>query len=137
MLDIPHVVLAEGRRQSRYHAWVSRIYCCGALLTPLLGSALATVSARQPGTAVPLFGLSFLTMCATVACVLGQRGGRHAAASEAFARVASGPHTDPHFAVHDLNQAYTMTEKNDLRDSSVTVRVMTARREQSMDEIRL
>ena len=137
MLPIPHVLRAEGDRQTRYHLWLARVYTGGAVLLPFAGASLASVGSRQPTGTPKVLSWLLLGMCASLSCVLGRYAGVHGAAAAAFARVANGPHTAAQYAVHDLNRAYAMTESNDGRNSSVTLTGAHSTRDGSMEEVQL
>ena len=133
MSDALDVVAAEGRRQARFHDWLRMLYVAAAWLAPFVG-ALSSHQVRctfgHTATSVLVLG----SAC-TCACHLGRLGGRHEAARCAFAEVARGPHRDIATAVSDLNRAYAMTDRNDMRDSPVTVRPTRPLPRTSMQEV--
>ena len=130
MTTTSSVITAEALRQARHHAWLARVHTVGAWLLPLVGAATAHSVTDRPVCAAALGRaggpIAIVLMCAscTASCVLARTAGGHETTRATFRAIATDDNADLGTAVHDLNRAYAMSDRNDTAPSVVTVRTL-------------
>ena len=130
------VVVAEARRQTRYHKWASNTLATAAAALPVAGATATAYCAGLSGLP-PALAWAVVAAASLAACSAGRTSGIHAAAAHAFDTIARSPPQDVHAAAHDLNRAYCIADANDTRDSAVTLRPAPPPAPTAMNEIPL